>query len=432
MGVVISDDRLAERPSLSGGGPGDHHDAWISNLALLWEGRRILAYVAAAALVLSTVIAFVLPKQYESTTRIMPPEQSSGGVAMLAALAGRESSTGGLAGLASGLLAGRGNGALFISLLHSGTISGHLIDRFQLQHVYRKRYLEDTAKKLGRKTAISEDTKSGVITIVVEDTDRARARDLTAAYVDELNVLLAKVNTSSARREREFIEQRLQTVQRDLQQAQLDMSDFSTKNTAIDIKEQTRAMVDAGARLQAQMIASESERDSLEQIYGDQNVRVKASEARVATLRRELERESNGAEGPTAERTSDVPLPYPALRQLPALGVQWANLYRRVRIQETVYELLSAQYETARIEEAKSIPTVRVIDPAGWPEKRSSPQRLIIIFASTILALAMASVFLLAQRSWKLVHETDARKVLANEVAATLKNYSNRLLKVVR
>ena len=45
-------------------------------------------------------------------------------------------------------------------------------------------------------------------------------------------------------------------------------------------------------------------------------------------------------------------LPYPALRQLPALAVAWVNLDRRVRIEETVYEMLSAQYETARIEEA--------------------------------------------------------------------------------
>jgi uncharacterized protein involved in exopolysaccharide biosynthesis len=429
---MITDKRLAERPNIPEVPLRNHHEAWISNLAVLWEGRRKLARAAAVALVLSTVTAFVLPKQYESTTRIMPPEQSNGSAAMLAALAGKESTAGGLAGLAGSLLGGHGNGALFISLLRSGTISAHLIDRFQLQHVYRKRYLEDTAKKLARKTSISEDAKSGVITIVVEDTDRNRARDLAGAYVDELNVLVAKVNTSSARREREFIEQRLQTVQSDLQQAQLNMSDFSTKNSAIDIKEQTRAMVDAGAKLQAQLVASESELDSLEQIYGDQNVRVKASEARVATLRREMEREDNGSGASSDVPTDRDPLPYPALRQLPALSVQWANLYRQVRTQETVYELLSAQYETARIEEAKSIPTVRVIDPPGWPEKRSSPQRLVIILVSTIFALVIASLFLLVQRSWSSMHEADTRKVLASQIVATLKSYVSRPSKVGR
>src|SRR6202011_5797716 len=110
--------------------------------------------------------------------------------------------------------------------------SGHLIDRYHLQHVYRKRYVQDTARKLARKTTIVDDAKSGVITITVEHSDRVRARDMGQTYVDELTSLVARVNTSSARREREFIEQRLQTVQRDLQQAELEMSDFSTKNTA--------------------------------------------------------------------------------------------------------------------------------------------------------------------------------------------------------
>jgi capsule polysaccharide export protein KpsE/RkpR len=244
--------------------------------------------------------------------------------------------------------------------------------------------------------------------------------------VDELNTLVAKVDTSSARRERVFIEQRLQTVDRDLQQAQVDMSDFSTKNAAIDIKEQTRAMVDAGARLQGQLVASESELNSLQQIYGDQNVRVRSAEARVGVLRRELDRESDGSGVQSTEQADADVQPYPALRQLPALTVPWANLYRRVRIQETVYELLSAQYETARIEEAKSIPTVSVIDPPGLPERKSSPHRLIIILVSTLLALVTTSLFLFAQRSWLAIRDTDKRKVLVRQMAMTLMAFPAR------
>jgi len=412
------------RPHATPGQDTEMNEAWVSNAALMWENRRTLADVAVLAFVLSAVIAFCIPNQYQSSARIMPPEQAGGSAAMLAALAGRGSAASGLANLAGGLLGAHGNGALFVSLLRSGTIGGHLIDRFHLQQVYHKRYVEDTAKKLARKTEISEDAKSGVITVVVEDTDRGRARDLAQAYVDELNALVVKVNTSSARREREFIEERLRTVDHDLQQAQAEMSEFSTKNTAIDIKEQTRAMVDAGARLQGQLIASESELDSLQQIYGNQNVRVRAAEARVGVLRRELGRESNGIDSQSSEQSGDAAHPYPALRQLPALAVPWANLYRRVRIQETVYELLSAQYETARIEEAKSIPTVSVIDSPGWPERKSSPHRFLIILVATILALVASSLFLLAQRSWLVIQESDARKILAREMAASLMHYT--------
>jgi capsule polysaccharide export protein KpsE/RkpR len=401
----------------------EHTEAWVSNVSLFWEHRRTLARVTILALLLSSAIAFILPNKYESSTHIMPPEQANGGAAILATLLGKGSGSS-LASLAGGLLGTRGNGGLFISLLRSGTISGHLIDRFQLQHIYKKRYLEDTAKKLASRTSISEDPKSGVLTITVEDVDRRRARDLAQAYLDELNTLVARVNTSSARQEREFIEQRLQTVASDLQRAQVEMSDFSAKNAAIDIKEQTRAMVDEGAKLQGQLIAGESELNSLQQIYGDQNVRVRAAAARVNVLRRELVRESDGDEAKPNE--SSGALPYPALRQLPALGVPWANLYRRVRIQETVYELLSAQYETARIEEAKSIPTVRIIDAPGWPEKKSSPHRLIIILATTLLVFVAASLFLILQRWWLSLDKADARSVLAREMATSLMSYRAR------
>ncbi len=157
---------------------------------------------------------------------------------------------------------------MFVELLQSGTIEGALVDRFDLQKVYRKRYRQDALKKLAHRTEITQDRKSGVITIVVTDTDRQRARDMAQAYLDQLDNLLIRVNTSAARREREFIEQRLVTVQNDLEKAQVALSNFSSKNTTLDVKEQTKAMVDAGAKFQAQLIVAQSEVDSLGQMYG--------------------------------------------------------------------------------------------------------------------------------------------------------------------
>ena len=394
---------------------------WVENASLFWDFRRVFARVAGIVFVLSVLVAILLPKEYVSGARIMPPEQGGNTAAMLAALVGK-SSAGGLAGLAGSLLGAKNNGALFVALLHSGTVSGHLMDRFGLQRVYHKRYREDTAKRLGRLTKITEDPKSGVITIAVTDETRERARDLAQGYLDELNNLVAKVNTSSAHREREFIEQRLNTVQAELQRAQLELSDFSSKNTTIDIKEQTRATVDAGAKLEGQLIAGQSELDSLRQIYGDQNVRVRAAEARNAILQRELQR-ANGQSTPDPDgKDVDASHPYPALRRLPELGVRWANLYRNVRIHETVFDLLSEEYETARIEEVKSIPTVSVIDVPQLPEKKSGPHRTLIVLIATFLSLVITAVFLLARRSWMEMGSEDARRVLAKRIGMSLRN----------
>ena len=53
----------------------------------------------------------------------------------------------------------------------------------------------------------------------------------------------------------------------------------------------------------------------------------------------------------------------------------YADLYRQTKIQETVYELLTQQYELAKVEEAKEIPTVKVLDAAIVPTKKTFPPR---------------------------------------------------------
>jgi len=411
---------------------------WVINASVLWEHRRILARVAAIAFVVSFIIAFVLPKQYKSTARIMPPDNSSGGAAMFAALAGRALGGGssggssGLASLASSLLGGRNTSALFVDLLGSGTIKSHLIDQFNLQHVYHKRYRIDTAKRLARRTTITDDKKSGVISITVEDTDPRRARDMVQAYLNELNLLVNRTSTSSAHQERIFIEHRLKGVQAELERAQLELSEFSSTHTTIDIKEQTHAMVDAAAKLQAELIVGQSELDSLRQIYGSGNIRVRAAEARVTDLQHELEKMSgnsapltaDGNEASTNGQSGDEL--YPSLRQLPRLGVPFTDLYRRVKVQETIYELLTQQYEVARIEEAKDVPVISVIDSPGIAEKKSWPPRLLLTLLLTMFAVGATSVGILGRRRWSYVSPADPRKVLAQQIEISLRNRLER------
>ena len=206
---------------------------------------------------------------------------------LMSALAGK-GGLGALGGLAASLLHEHNSSALYISLLESGTVADDLIDRFDLRKVYHKRYYVDAAKHLARETKITDDKKSGVITIKVEDTDPVRARDLAQAYLDELNKLVNQTSTSSARQERIFIEHRLRSVQNDLENAQIELSDFSSRNTTVDITAQTRAMVDVGARLEGEIVAERSGLESMRQVYTDDNVRVREAQARIGVLQREL------------------------------------------------------------------------------------------------------------------------------------------------
>lgn len=403
---------------------------WVRNATVLWKNRRLLAHVAVIAFVVSALIAFLIPKRYESTARLMPPDQPNSGVAMLAAIAGRSAGLGSLAGSFLGI---RTSDPLFIDLLRSRTVSDHLIDRFDLQNIYHKRYRVDTVKYLARHTTIVDDKKSGVITLTFSDTDPKRARAITQTYLDELNSIVTYSNTSSARREREFIEKRLVSVQGELHDAEKALSSFSSTHTMLDVSEQTHAMVDAGAKLQAELIVGQSELESLGQIYGPDNVRVRAAQARIASLHRELTKLGGSSsvlpENPGANSNQNDGSLYPSLRQLPRLAVPYADLYRRVRIQETVFELLSQQYEMARIQEAKDTPIVSVIDPPLVAEKKSFPPRILTTLLLTLFATAITGALILARSFWRQSSVTDPRRLLAQEIANSI---SKRLPRFVR
>jgi len=112
---------------------------------------------------------------------------------------------------------------------------------------------------------------------------------------------------------------------------------------------------------------------------------------------------------------------YPSIRQLPLLGVTYADLYRRTRVQEAVFESLTKEYELAKVQEAKEIPTVKVLDSPNIPEKKSFPPRLVVMFLGTAFAFAAATAWIFAQRSWEQTDSNDPRKAFAQEVLMAVK-----------
>ncbi len=390
----------------------------IARLRLLWDHRRFLVRIAAWGLLFATIIAFLIPKRYESSTLLMPPDDQSGaGMMMLATLSGKLS--GGLGSMAGDLLSMKSSGDLFIGVLRSRTVEDDVIAKFDLRRVYGTSDWHTARLALSEKTAISEDRKSGIITITVTDHDPQRAAGMAHEYVTELNTVVSQLSTSAAHRERVFLEERLAQVKQDLENAEKEFSEFSSKNATLDIKEQGKAMVEGAAALEGQLIAAQSELQGLKQIYSDNNVRVRSLHARVAELQKQLG-QLNGKPAVTADSVAaDSSSLYPSIRALPLLGVPYADLYRRARVQEAVFETLTQQYEMAKVQEAKEIPTVKVLDPPNVPEHKSFPPRLVVMILGLLFGFASAVVWTLAKSRWQDVDPDAPHKVLAQEIFAT-------------
>jgi len=354
----------------------------LSLFQTLWNARKPIAWTSLAAAVAGLIVAFLIPSDFRSTAKLMPPDSSSaGGFGMLAAMGDNP----GLGLLAGDFLGMKSSSALLVAVTRSRTVEDGLITRFNLQSVYRTRYLDRARKRLEENTEISEDKKSGIVTITVTDHDAVRARDMAEAYVELLNQTLSKASTSSARREREFLEGRLASVNTELSDATARLSRFSAKTDTIDPKEQAKSTVDAIAALQGQLMASQTQLRGLQEIYTDDNIRIVSLKARIAELENQVSRVAGDA------GVSGIP----SLRQLPNLGASYADLYRIVKVHDAVLETLTRQYELAKVQEAKEIPSVKYLDIPIVPERKSGPSRALIALTCALFGWLGGTAFVM-------------------------------------
>ena len=326
--------------------------------------------------------------------------------------------------IAGDLIGMKNSGALFIGVLNSRTVQDRMVEQFDLKKIYKASKMEDARLALSEHTGLGEDRKSGIITITVTDHNPQRAAEMSRSFVAELDRVVADVSTSAARRERIFLEERLRAVKADLDEASKNFSQFASKNAAIDITAQGKAMVEAAAILQGQLISAESELHGLEIIYTDQNVRVRSLRARITELHVQLQKlggeKESGTQSAGTTGSSDSGS-YPTIRKLPLLGVTYFDLYRKTKIQETVFELLTQQYELAKVQEAKEIPSVKILDVAVVPTKKSYPPRGLITLFGTALFFLAACISIFAKRYYADIDPQDPGKVLAVEVATTVR-----------
>lgn len=348
---------------------------YLEILARNW--RMIVKTVIIAAFV-SVLYSLTLKNIYSATTRILPPQRESSG--LMGMLMG---ASGGMGSLASDLL-GKGSAAeMYISILNSEEISDRIIDRFKLMEVYKTKYRLDAYKRLDRKVEISSGKKDGIIVITVNDKDPKQAAAIANAYVDELSKLLVRLNFVDAGKNRGYLETRLIKARADLVAAEDALKAFQAKNKIVSAPEQAQASIGGIAQLQGQLAVQEVQLATLQRQFTENSQEVKTAKASIANLRGQIARlEGQGSGGAV-----------PGVGTMPELGQQYLRLMREFKIQETIVELLTKQYEMAKLSEAKDVVNVQVIQAARVPDKKAKPKRSKIVLTVTFAAGFMAVLY---------------------------------------
>jgi uncharacterized protein involved in exopolysaccharide biosynthesis len=259
-----------------------------------------------------------------------------------------------------------------------------------LQQVYGRDSLVDTRKRLARYVDIiaGRDT---LIHIAVEDHDPKRAADLANAFVDELHAQNSTVAFSAAAQRRLFFQQQLASEKDALVQAEIALKQSQETSGLMSPPGQVAELIQNDALINAEIASREVLLQALRSYATEANPQVVMLQQEIATLRSQQNRLKTGA---GAGSVLEVPS-----RRLPEAALEQIRRLRDLKYHETLFELLSRQYEAARIDEARQAQVIQAIDRAIPPDKRSGPPRALLILLGSLAALSGSVLFALFQHS---------------------------------
>lgn len=356
---------------------------------IIYKYRKLIGYIVGAALILSWIVSLVLPKMYIATSRVVPPQETNHGLASL--LSGSDDPLGGLAG---NLIGNQTPATLYVGILKSRSVADALTQKFDLKKLYGSKYIEDVYRRLAERSTIKISKKDQLVIVSVKDRDPQRAADMANTYVDMLNKINRDLNITRGKRKRLFLEGRLKEVRRGLGKAEIELKAFQEKYNLVSIEEQAKVAIKGAADIKGQIIAAQTELEVFKQFGTERQIEAVMLNAKIEGLQKQLDAIEHGkkmttdatiASGPKDESNFYIPFD-----DLPDLGMQLVRLTRNAKIQEKLFELLSAQYEMARIEESRDMNTIQVLDSAVPPEKKSSPKQRVIVISSILISALFA------------------------------------------
>jgi tyrosine-protein kinase Etk/Wzc len=368
--------------------------ALLKKLVVLVAHRRLIVGGMLGAAILTAIVVIVMPVTYTATTVILTPQNASGSIL---GLLGQFGGLGSLASLEPDGLS-KTPSDTYLSVLNSRTVADALIQRFQLQRVYRQRTLVDTRKALARHTHI-ESTRGSAIHISVEDKDVGLATAIANSYVEQLYRVNQTLALTSGAQRRLFLEQQLASERGALSQAELAFQEVERKTGVIQLAGQAEITLRSIAQLRAAITVKEVQLELLRPTATEQNLELVRLESEIGALHEQLRKaESNNTE------TDDDNYFVPA-GKIPQAGLEYLRRTRDLRYHEALFEMLAKQYETARIDEAKAPPLIQVIDKAVAPDKRSWPPRTLLVLLALLTSGILLMGAVLFKEKWATIAE---------------------------
>jgi tyrosine-protein kinase Etk/Wzc len=367
---------------------------------VLLRGRRTILRIALVAASLGAALVILMRPVYTAEAVFLPPGSLNGGSSLSAQLGAIGALTGS-AGSALGAL--KNPGYIYIGILGSRTIADRMVQHFDLQKLYHAKKLSDARKKLAANTKFVAGKESS-ITISVTDHTSQRSADMANAYVHELTMQNDHLALTESAQRRLFFEQQLVREKDALADAEVDLRKTEERTGLIDPYGQAQMEIGSIAQIRAEMASRDVQLSALRGAATEHNPDVIRLRREMSDLQRQLKHLENSAS--TANRPGNVVVP---TSRVPSISLEYVRKLREVKYHESLFDMISKQYEAARLDESHSAPLLQVVDVAVPPDTESGPHRLLIILLAFLGGLLIGSVWILGRWAYGTM-PTDSAK----------------------
>jgi len=257
---------------------------------------------------------------------------------------------------------------LFMSILTSRRMYDDIIHKFNLTSVYGISNIDRVREILQKCCTISESGQR-VISISVIDRDPARSAEMANFFWENLDILLKEMTITTAKKNRIFIEERLASTGEILTKLQEELNQLQQANKLLAIKD-TGEISTLATELMTKLSEKKLELERMKRIYQPEQPEVVMLSAEIKDLQKELDR-------------------------LTSYQTNLSVILRELKAQESLYSFLTAQLETAKLDETKNTPFIQVLDTAVVPQKVYSPdiKKILIIISAIIIGIGIIILF---------------------------------------
>ena len=394
------------------------NEVLTDNLLLFWTNRRLILKNTIIVAFISLIISLLLPKWYASKAVVL--SSGAGKFNFLSSISPIPVANFGLSTINEDI-------NNFIAILQSRTVKEYMVNKFNLVERYNQRDIEYAMEAFEEKMEL-EVTEEGTLEISIIDKDPIVAKQMVSEVLIMLDQINQNIGMEAGRYNREFLEKRLNQNENNLEKAELDLKIFQEKTGIIDLVAQLsstmqmsaqayNSIFDAYTELYAKKIETETQLAvakttlsinnptlmQLEKLLNEQTFQL---EQLMIELDAKLQYLLSSITPTQVDNFPNIEFSV-SFNSLPSLGLENARLIREVKMQSTIQEILIPQYEQAKLEETKNIPTLQLIDKPKVAINKAKPKRALIVIGSTLMSILVSFTFVYAGH-----HTRDLRTAL--------------------